>query len=384
MGNLFGFLIFIYFFIATFSGCKTTSDTSTVKNPCRRFLIMPPYAEQQRMSDYVANRLVGRSKNNLQGCDKIIPFDIGKKALSIINVDHTTVFDFKKLSQKKLPETAEKAGVTDLVFLDFKLTGSRLTINSSVFNAKSLRKDKGAYFPQLELKLTSSELDRIKPSGFFSLLSNIVPNALTLGFHSADLPNRYEKIGDEGGLRELSVREKSILPKVVSGIGLTNLSHPAGFGIFDYELRSFGSLGFFLIDNEYRYERVDAEGRAFGEPIDYSLKFFYVAPLLNGGISLYWPLGTTFLSLGFGPGVYTLSDGSGDKGTYLVLANSVQVGHRMFMSERVFIQFSVDTLGTTSKPFVDNKTFKSSNTTAVFFGLGYFAPEVRSLVRDNI
>jgi hypothetical protein len=108
-----------------------------------------------------------------------------------------------------------------------------------------------------------------------------------------------------------------------------------------------------------------------------------VAPLLNGGISLYWPLGTTFLSVGLGPGVYTLRDSFGDKGVYLVLANSIQFGHRIFLSERFFLQFSVDTLGTTSKPFVDNKTFKSSNTTAGFFGVGYFAPEVRSLFRET-
>ena len=365
-------------------GCKTTGNDSVLKNPCRRFLVVPPLADQQRVSDYVANRWVSAAKHNLQGCDRIVPFADGKKSFSVINVDHSTDFDFRKLDQKKLPVAAERVAATDIVFLYHKIEGRRLTVAALVYGAKSLVKDKSAYFSPLDIKLSASELSRVRPSGFLSILANVIPNALTLGGHSTSLPNRYEEIGEQGGLRELSVREKSILPRVVSGFGLTNLSHPAGFGLFDYELRTFGSLGFFLIDNEYKYERVDAAGRVFGEPIDYSLRFFYVAPLLNGGISLYWPLGTTFLSIGFGPGVYSLRDSFGDKGVYLVLANSIQLGHRVFLSERVFFQFAIDTLGTTGKPFVDNETFKSSNTTAFFFGLGYFAPEVRSLVRDNI
>lgn len=384
MGQNLKILVLASLFPLNFWGCKTTGNESTVKNPCRRFLVVPPFSDQQRMSDYVANRWISDGKNHLQGCDRIIPFDYGKKAFSIINIDHSTVFDFKKLSSKKLPVAAERMGATDFIFIDYQLDGGRLTIDYLVYGAKNLKRDKSPYFRPLELKLSASELSRVKPSGVLSLLANVIPNALTLGGHSTSLPNRYEEIGEQGGLRELSVREKSILPRVVSGIGLTNLSHPAGFGLFDYELRTFGSLGFFLIDNEYRYERVDAGGRVFGEPIDYSLRFFYVAPLLNGGISLYWPLGTTFLSIGFGPGVYSLRDSFGDKGVYLVLANSIQLGHRVFLSERVFFQFAIDTLGTTGKPFVDNETFKSSNTTAFFFGLGYFAPEVRSLVRDNI
>ena len=207
---------------------------------------------------------------------------------------------------------------------------------------------------------------------------------MTFGSNGTDIMNGNEYIAGEGGLRQLSVRQKSLLPRVVSSLGLSNLSHPDGFGMFDYELRTFGSLGFVLIDNEYKYEPLDAEGKVSGAPIDYALKFFYVSPLLNGGISIYWPLGTTFFSLGYGPGLYTFRDSSGDKGGHLVLASAFQFGHRVFFSERIFFQLSGDLLETTGKPFVDNKTFKSGGAVAFFFGLGYFSPEVRSLVRNNI
>lgn len=378
------FLLFVVDFVVlilTVQGCQTTEGDSNKKNICRRFLVIPPTADQERMSDYVAHRWIASVGTKLRGCDKVVPFRDGKKSLSLLNVDHTTTFNFRKLSEKRLSSSAEKTGATDVVFLGFALEGRRLTITPLVYTLKDMKKHKDLYFSEFDVRLSSSELDQVKSEGVFSILSNVLPNSITLGFHSASVPNRNL---DEGKLLELSVREKSILPRVVSGLGFANISHPAGFGMFDFESRWFGSLGFHLVDNVYRYQPLEDGGLPVGDPIDYKLRFFSMAPFLNGGISFYWPLGTTFTSLGFGPGIYSVNDTYGDDGVHFFIASFFQLGHRVFLSERFFLQQSVDVYSTTSeRRFVDNEIFSSTDTIAVFLGIGYFSPEVRSFVREK-
>ncbi|MCX6123271.1 MAG: hypothetical protein NTV34_00745 [Proteobacteria bacterium] len=61
-----------------------------------------------------------------------------------------------------------------------------MTINSVVYEVKSLKKDKTSYFRQLDLKLNASELARVETSGVFSLLANVFPNAMTFGSNGTD------------------------------------------------------------------------------------------------------------------------------------------------------------------------------------------------------
>ena len=382
MGRLSLFFILIGTFVGGLAGCRTTADVATVGNSCRRFLVIPPFSEHPRMSDYVANRWIGSTKGQLSGCDKVVPFNDGKKALSLINVDHTMLFDSKSIKEKKLPVAAEKTSATDVVLLGFNLEGRRLTVNPTVYSLKSAKKNKDPYFKPFELKMSSSELDQVKSVGVFSILGNLLPNSISLGFHSNALTNENVR---EGRLQELSVRENSILPRVVSGLAFANISHPAGFGMFDLESRWFGSLGFHLLDNVYRYQPLDDGGLPVGDSLEYKLKFFSAAPFLNGGVSFYWPLGTTFTSLGFGPGFSSVRDTYGDDDVHFFVASFFQFGHRIFLSERFFLQLAFDMYSTTSeRRFVDNEIFSSANTSAAFLGIGYFSPEVRSFVREKL
>ena len=362
-------------------GCKTTEEDALKKNPCRNFLIIPPHSEDERTSDYVAARWINAIRKNLGRCDKITSYSLSKKSLALINIDHTTVFDFKKLDEKKLDVAAEKTKSTDVVFLNFKLTERLVSITPVIYDIKDLKKPKKNDFGPSALRMNPADLRRLQSKGFSALFANLIPNAATLSASNKGLSNSLE---GEKKVREISSTEKSYFPKIISGIGFTNISHPAGFNMFDYETRTFGSLAFYAIDHEYKYERLDEKGDTIGDPVDYRVKFYFAGPLVNSGISFYWPLGTTFMSVGIGPGVYTLRDSEHASRTDLVVSTTLDLGHRVFLSEKLFFQLSGSFLWTTGKPLIKNTIFKSGSTSTGSFGIGYFLPEMRSALRTNL
>lgn len=199
-----------------------------------------------------------------------------------------------------------------------------------------------------------------------------LPNSVTAGFGDSYLTNEY--VGHK--VDEVSVRNNSMLPPVISGFGLMTTESPPR-KTFDFDFRFAPRLNIYAIDATYNYAfRPDNDDGPKGGQIDYHLKVYWLSPTYNAETTFHWPLGATYFGFGLGAGAYQYKDDySGETG--FVTTTAISMGHRTFFTDNLFMNFGYEFLFG-HKNVVYNEIFKGGDAYSFALVIGYRLTENES------
>lgn len=81
---------------ALVTGCATTRAD---KVKCHKYLVIPPFHDDELASDAIATSWMRRVSKNLKGCNEFIEYDAGKTAAHFVNLDHALPLGERRLSE---------------------------------------------------------------------------------------------------------------------------------------------------------------------------------------------------------------------------------------------------------------------------------------------
>ncbi len=178
-------------------------------------------------------------------------------------------------------------------------------------------------------------------------------------------------------LEKLSDKDRGGLPPILSSISFNKISHRDGFGLFDVGLSVFPGTFLFAI-NQDTVVAQKTTPQTEEEFATLHVEAYGACTNLNGEAALYSPLGTSYLSLGYGPCLLGVGKEQQDAIIKLNLAGRFKIGHRVFTSQDLFIYMEVDNLIFSEKIY-DSELAHSSNIVRAVFGLGWYLADVESL-----
>ena len=373
--NIIWGIVAILFSTASQTGLSNRNSS----NGCQRYVIAPPRSFDEYSSDFTATTWIQSVEKKLPKCHQIVSYNRSKSAFQLLNINHVQPLILKEFSENPRENLSKQTNATSIVFLNQKIVKNKIFYNPKVYSVIQLKEVKSSPFGPSEVVVNKNALALMRPSFFAAQAANLIPNSVTLGISSYNYENNRVVTGE---IEQLEVQELSAIPKILTGFSATNISHPAGFNTWDIDSNWFGALAFEGVDNRYTYRRPTETENTDPKPtFNYDLKVYVVSPTINRDLSMYWLLGTTFLSIGIGPGFYAYNDSIPTQKKGFVITTPFSIGHRTFVTEKIFTQLSINYIAQ-APPIVDNQVFKYNGSVKVWFGFGYYFPEGQTLARS--
>ena len=361
----------------------TTIDLDSDKQECRIIVVMPPQNADEKASDFVANKWIPNARAALSNCDQIVDYKQSKEVFNFLGVDYFNSNKNVQLSDAQIAVLNEKTKATHLISLNYKVASADLSITPKLYSLKPrhLIKD-SALSQKVVINLPrNNPLANSDSQGSLSKYSflRLIPNATIIGASFTYLINDYVY---KKNIREVKVHENNSIPRVISAFSMVNVIHPYRLALFDYGFTFNSSLDGMAIDNSYTYvPTTDSNGLVPAE-FEYKVRLYGLSASMSGIFFIHTPVGLSSLGVGFGlaPYWYQTSDSSGFG---VVPITRVDVSHTIFMSERFFMRFQV-ILNEMARTPISTPLYKLSGHSRVIFGIGYFFPESKSMIRKSL
>lgn len=264
-----------------------------------------------------------------------------------------------KLKKKQILFLKEHLAATQFMFLDFIAPTSLLYIK--LYEVKQV--DELVFLKATEshqLELAAAEVKAQKAS-VSSLAALLTPNMLAMGFSdtviSLEIDGQYEEDSSE---------VKGMLPPIISSVSFSKVDHPIGYANFDLGLSLLPGVFLYSIDQVTK-----AKNQQTGDTATFHMQAHGACGNVNAEANLYWTMGTTYVSYGFGPcWSYLRQEGDSPHGS-LNVAGRILGGHRVFVSERWLLYLEFDALEFSNRIY-DNRLAHSNRITRMMFGLGWY------------
>ncbi|MEZ4744376.1 MAG: hypothetical protein R3B45_18310 [Bdellovibrionota bacterium] len=297
-----------------------------------------------------------KAKKQLKRCDSFVDYKEGKEILDLVQVSYLKSFSKSKLSRRQGRLVKEKTGATHFVNIKFRINDERLNIKPFLYYLNPSVKSKDRVFPRISLKLKKKNPFREAKKNKLILTSfKLLPNSVFVNFLSSTISN------DAEGAEIINEKKHGNLPPLLSAISLMHIVHPYGFGYWDIVFRTFVSIEGVFYDFSQEILKDDIT-------YIYRLKYYLIAPVSIAEISVHWLLGATFLGLGAGVGLNYYEDNFSSKFKVPVVFK-YEIGHRAFVSDRFFLEFSV--FGLVPSEIISNSLFKMDIVSSGKMGFGY-------------
>ncbi|MCP4911746.1 MAG: hypothetical protein GY909_01405 [Oligoflexia bacterium] len=192
---------------------------------------------------------------------------------------------------------------------------------------------------------------------------NFIPNSLTLSYFTKP---RVQLTKEDGEPRRRTSHHPDSLPKLISSFGMTSVIHPQFHDTWDYSFQTFPSVG------ATSWRR--SEGNTWGNISSYYL--FY-----NVELSGHFALGALNIGAGYGVGTFSIQDSFGyDERKYRTMVR-LGASYVAFVNQNLFVRMGADQysiMGGIGK----NSVSYARLFYETYFGIGYYYPNLRYLVRS--
>lgn len=192
---------------------------------------------------------------------------------------------------------------------------------------------------------------------------NFIPNSLTLSYFTKP---RVQLTKEDGQTRQRTSHHPDSLPKLISAFGMTSVVHPQFHDTWDLSFQTFPSIG----ATSWRREEANTWGNISG---------YYL--LYNAELSGHFALGAVNIGLGYGVGTFNIQDSFGyDERKYRSMFR-LGISYVAFVNQNLFVRMGADQysiMGGVGK----NQISYARSFYETFFGIGYYYPNLRYLVRS--
>ena len=301
--------------------------------------LAPPPVNDRPLANWISQEIVTHfARLSPKRCWSILGLE--KTAATFDKIGATTGFPLAPGSYKKnqIALVAEELNVTHILFPGIPSEDGSLQLK--LFKIR----DHQRLIPgrPYTMALNPDDLEAHRSSVLARYLTKLAPNSVTLGYSETDV---FFNV-DEKVFTRKSQTSHGQLPPLLSSVTLTRVDHRRGYRLFDVSGSILPATYFFGIKQDSQFVRKTdlADAEQYPEALSLQIETYGAAGSLNVQGSLYTPAGTSYVGAGWGPAVLWLQKQDRHAAWYLAAAGRLFFGHRVFMSDHLFVAFDWDSL----------------------------------------
>lgn len=281
--------------------------------------------------------------------------------------------DVNEIEYERVERIEAATDATHLMFLEVK---------KETIKAKLYRIDEDDLMrPRLKLvktsvfKVTEKEQNRKLTSSARQKLSDMVPNAFSIGYSQTTVPIEFKE-----GYEEVE-SEQALLPKVLQSVGFKRISHPSVFtsefdGTYGFGWGFFG----FAVNQENTFREIPKDDATAEVTRKISIKVTGACGDFSIIGDLHTPLGTSYLTAGPALCLYQSQVDSEPTAFKANINIRLGFGHRVFLTQKLFAAWESDSIA--MREYIYQSEYGENLGISRFnIVLGWYLPDASGILR---
>ncbi len=347
---------------------------------CRVYLVIPPMADDEKISDLLTQRWLDSWQTNLPTCDTIVDPEIAKQRLAFVNLNHTSKVKLANISRKNMDYLGYYTKANHLVILSLTDADQGQTITANAYDMLSLDELDSGKLPWTKVRdqqqISQDSVNEAAKSSFIARSMSFFPNSIAYLPSDTELSNNKLKDKDLHNLDQ-PVRLQT-LPRALAGLSAYSVLHPDGYNDWDLVWSLWPRITSASLDqNQTLFSVTDGV-------INYRLRGILITPFYEGATTLHTPIGAVSLGLGIGPTIAYISDNFTSGRMQVSYGFNVNITYTAFITKQLFLSIGADAMTFDPKgyPVASAKYFHLDSLNQAWAGIGYFIPELRTKIRN--
>lgn len=333
-----------------------------------RVVLAPPPVDDWKLAVWLSSEVSQAVlKQEKDPCWLILPYRKTSAAFDMVGSTTSFPRDPTELGPRQLKFLVSHVAATHVLFMaapdDDGLVVARLFAISEKWRLTAAK--------VYRIALKPKSIDEHRAGVLPRLFAKLAPNSVMAGFTKTDV---YFDVN--AAYSERKITTHGTIPPLLSSFAVTRVEHRRGFGLFDYAGSIFPGQYFFGIDqdNSYRRKPEFAGNPAYPEALDLHIETYGACGSFNAQASLFSPIGTTSVGVGWGPCLLWLRTRDRDAVWYVRTAMRFFMGHRVFISDQFFLSLDWDSL-VFDKALHKSPFANAEQVERVGFALGWYVPD---------
>jgi hypothetical protein len=337
---------------------------------CRKYLIVPPFHFDEKISDEIAILWMNEAQRGLKGCDDFIEFDEGKSLFQRMNITNRRKITPEDFRRTQMNYIGLMTGMTDVVVLDYEQKGTILTISPRVLDAHNWQQREVGDF-----KVVVKDAERFEIKGndrYFLYTFRFIPNSATYGFSKTSqliLPAEKREV-------KSIVNEKN-LPSYLSNWNMVSVEHPDGFEVWDVGFDFYPSFSYI-----YKKQKLSIQNTNDGSTESKDHTLIHVLPTYNASVSLHTAIGAFTLSSGVGFSQHYLKVKGDNAFLSMNYFRNHELSYTGFFMQDMFYRLTTGESSFYGKQYKDENYSIDPKIRFVSASIGYYIPQLRRFARS--
>jgi hypothetical protein len=332
--------------------------------------VVPPLVRDPVLGRALVSQVLEQLKDEtlVQPCFLFQEFEESLDAFDYVGLNFYFSVDPEALGASQVRKLQKSLTATHLLFIRY----DPASLRAYAYIYEMVAEGELELKTSQRLKLQRVPLVAAETPTYLRALGLLTPNSVSLGFSqtTVDMDLRED-------LEKLSDKDRGGLPPILSSISFNKISHRDGFGLFDVGLSVFPGTFLFAINQDTVVAKKTLP-QTQEEFATLHVEAYGTCTNLNGEFALYSPLGTTYLSAGYGPCLLGVGKEQQDAIITLNLAGRPKFGHRIFTSQDLYLYLEFDALVFAERIY-DSELAHSTSILRAVMGLGWYLTDVESL-----
>ena len=341
---------------------------------CRiRIAIAPPRVEDTHYGRWLVKQTIPTLRELVASdCEPLIDYESTINNFDFIGISYFFGRNLRLMQQKQREYLITETQANRLLSIEVTTKGVVATLY--LLTAQSPLKKLFSFSVPISKESKKAQ----KSAWLLRYLALLTPNAFSLGFNSTQVSIEADKEKYEEDTRLIGV-----LPPLLSSMTFNKIEHPLAYQVMDYSFSLFPGAYFFGINQITDFRLIDPSmaSEQLPELLTARVNAYGACNNINGQVSLFWILGTSYSSLGLGPCIYRLQTDSNPPGYFGAFAWRFVLGHRVFMSQNIFTFFEADILNF-DRELYRTDLIHSRTISRGTLGVGWYVPDVESVFLD--
>lgn len=374
---------------------RQSSRLQSPKTTCHSYLILPPFDNDEKTSDQVAQYWRTYMLPGLSPCETIIDYTKSKALFLRYKLNTYNEISWARINKHHLNQISHQLQATHIVKINHQKNRTRLTVKAQIFDAhtyKSISKQQRVFDVSRSKTFQFSQA-----AGAWVKYFQVIPNAF--GWAPSET-NLVAPLPDNAEL--INITDLSTFPNYISNLNLINVIHPISYATWDF---AFKFAPAFLIS--YLSKRATLEIplppprknnrpplplKTFAAPtpnlvdglrqsVTHDIDLFFFSVPLVTSLDMFTPIGTFSTELGIGPVFSWFNESVIASDWRIRTLVSLTAAYTGFFANNFFIRIQTSSnVGLSNLASYHRFQIKGWDETRLT--IGYYFPRLTSLARN--